>query len=132
MSEKHILIVDDDDDNVAFMKKIIQDAGYEVQAVTDSTQAMPSLLAQKPAMVFLDVQMPGMNGFQVLKEIRANDELAGLTVVFLSAIGAVTGQDYDPDMIEKQYGVRPDAFLPKGIAPQEIRAKIEEIMTLVQ
>jgi CheY-like chemotaxis protein len=132
MSDKHILIVDDDDDNIAFMKKIIQDAGYQVQAVTDSTQAMPSLLAQKPAMVFLDVQMPGLNGFQVLKEIRANTELAGLTVVLLSAIGAVTGQDYDPDMIEAQYGVRPDAFLPKGIAPQEIRAKIEEIMTLVQ
>ena len=50
--------------------------------------------------------------------------LAGLPVVFLSAIGALTGEDYDPDMIDRLYGVRPDAFLPKPIEPKAVAEQL--------
>jgi CheY-like chemotaxis protein len=76
--------------------------------------------AEIPEMVFLDVQMPHMNGFQVLKAIRETDSLAKVPVVLLSAISAVTGNSYDPGKIQAQYGVRPDAFVSKPIKPEGV------------
>jgi CheY-like chemotaxis protein len=84
--------------------------------------------AAPPDLLFLDVQMPGMNGFQVLKAMRARGALARVPVVLLSAIGSVTGENYDPDMIEERYGVRPDAFVPKPIEPGRVEAALEQFL----
>ena len=75
--------------------------------------------------VISDIQMPHMNGFQVLKAIRDEESLAEIPVVFLSAISSVTGENYNPDKIQAQYGVRPDAFMPKMIEPKAVRQQLD-------
>ena len=79
-------------------------------------------------MVFLDVQMPIMDGFQVLKGIREIYSIVNVLVVLLSAISAVTGDEYDPDMIQSHYGVRPDAFVSKPIKPDSVREQLAKFI----
>lgn len=129
MALGRILIIDDDDDNLAYLGKIIGDAGYEVETLDDSTKALDTIKRVSPDMIFLDIQMPMMNGFQVLKAIRDDKALDRIPVVFLSAIGAVTGQAYDPDTIESQYGVRPDAFMDKTVKAADVQATIAQFVT---
>jgi CheY-like chemotaxis protein len=120
-----VLIVDDDKDNLAYLASIVGEAGYSVETLIDGTEAVTRMQAEPPDMVFLDIQMPYINGFQVLKTIRETESLSEIPVVFLSAIGSVTGEDYDPDKIQAQYGVRPDAFMPKTIEPSMVREQLD-------
>jgi len=125
MAYGKVLIVDDDRDNLAYLGSIIEDAGYTVEVLANSTEAVTRMQDEPPDMVFLDIQMPHTNGFQVLKTIRETESLSEIPVVFLSAIGSVTGEDYDPDKIQAQYGVRPDAFMPKTIEPSMVREQLD-------
>jgi two-component system cell cycle response regulator DivK len=124
MAHGKVFIIDDEDDNLAYLSEIITGAGYEAEAFSDGSEALIKMQVETPEMVFLDVQMPHMNGFQVLKAIRENDMLAKVPVVLLSAISAVTGDEYDPDRIQAQYGVRPDAFISKPIRPEGVREQL--------
>ncbi|MFC1453175.1 response regulator [Verrucomicrobiota bacterium] len=129
MARGRIAIIDDDEDNLAYMTEIVEEAGCAAEVFSDGASALATLKSQPPDMVFLDVQMPGMNGFEVLKGIRESDRLSGVPVVLLSGIGAVTGDDYDPDKIEDRYGVRPDSFVSKPIVPRDIQAELNRFLT---
>jgi len=129
MACRKILIVDDDDDSVTYLSNIIGEAGYAVDTLPDGFAVVAKMQAEPPDMVFLDIQMPRMNGFQVLKAIRQVEGLTGIPVVFLSAIGSVTGEGYDPDKIEAQYGVRPDGFMPKTVDPEAVRKRLAAFLT---
>ena len=124
-----VLIIDDDDDSLAYLSNIVSEAGYTVDTLSDGAETVTRMQAEPSDMVFLDIQMPRMNGFQVLKAIRKEERLADIPVVFLSAISSVTGESYDPDKIQAQYGVRPDAFMPKTIEPKAVR---EQLATFVE
>lgn len=125
MAPGRVFVVDDEPDNLDFLTEIITAAGYEVEAALDGSSAIDRMREAPPDLAFLDIQMPRMNGFQVLKVIRETESLANVPVVFLSAIGAVTGEEYDSGKIEARYGVRPDAFVSKPIRPDEILAQLE-------
>jgi CheY-like chemotaxis protein len=122
-----IFAIDDEPDNLTFLEAIIAEAGCEAETISDPTTAIDRMRANLPALVFLDVQMPGLNGFQVLRAMRAEPALAEVPVVLLSAIGAVTGVEYDEDLIEQKYGVRPDGFLAKPISPDGVKAELAKV-----
>ena len=129
MEQGKVFIIDDEDDNLAYLTEIITAAGYHVEAFSDGSEAVTKMKAASPEIVFLDVQMPRMNGFQVLKAIREIDSLDKVPVVLLSAISAVTGDDYDPVTIHARYGVRPDAFVSKPIKPESVREQLVKFVT---
>ena len=128
MAKTKVFIIDDDNDVIAFLRSVVTKAGHEAEAFTDGTEALAALNSQCPCVIFLDVQMPKINGFQVLKEIREKAHLADVPVVMLSGISAVTGDDYDPDVIESRYGVRPTAFVNKGGNPAQVCAQLEPFL----
>jgi two-component system alkaline phosphatase synthesis response regulator PhoP len=129
MAHGKVFIIDDEDDNLAYLTEIITAAGYQVEALSDGSEAVTKMQAESPELVFLDIQMPHMNGFQVLKAIRKIDSLAKVPVVLLSAISAVTGDDYDPETIQARYGVQPDAFVSKPIRPENVREQLAKFVT---
>ena len=128
MSHGKVFVIDDEEDNCVYLKEIISKAGYEVETFSDSSKALAEIKVSVPAMVFLDIQMPKMNGFEVLKVIRETDSLSDVPVVFLSAIGSITGEDYDPETIQSKYGVRPDAFISKMIEPMVIQEHLKRFI----
>jgi len=128
MAKTKVFIIDDDNDVIAFLRSVVTKAGHEAEAFTEGAKALDALTTQCPGLIFLDVQMPKMNGFQVLKEIREKEHLAEVPVVMLSGISAVTGDDYDPDVIESRYGVRPTAFVNKGGNPAKVCEQLEPFL----
>ncbi len=85
---RRILIVDDELSMVKSMERVLHRAGFEVAIATDGFQAGSLLYSHKPAVMTLDLQMPGINGFDVLKFVRSTEPLKGQKIVVISAMPA--------------------------------------------
>lgn len=83
-----ILVVDDDPAVQKVLKQTLELEGYEVTAADDGEQALARLEERKPDMVVLDVMMPKVDGFEVLRRIRAGATTGNLPVILLTAKSA--------------------------------------------
>jgi len=81
-----ILIVDDNPQNLQLMGSIIYENGYNVSASSSGEQALQAVFHQAPDLILLDIKMPGMNGFEVCKTLKANPKTKDIPVIFLTAI----------------------------------------------
>ncbi|RRS04648.1 response regulator [Aquabacterium soli] len=77
----HVLVVDDEEAFRYVLRHIAQDAGYEVQEAPDGLSALQSVAEHRPAMIFLDLAMPQLDGFGVLERLAKSPELANIPVV---------------------------------------------------
>jgi signal transduction histidine kinase/DNA-binding response OmpR family regulator/CHASE3 domain sensor protein len=82
--DQYVLIVDDNVEFSLVMKELIEQDGYTVKAAHDGEQALAIVRESRPAIIFLDLVMPGMDGFEVVKRLKQNDESADIPVVILS------------------------------------------------
>jgi len=80
-----ILVVDDVVQNVRLLEAVLAPRGYTVIAATSGAEALERLGSLPVDLVLLDILMPGLNGYEVLKQVRANPALGGLPVIFISA-----------------------------------------------
>jgi len=94
MTTPVVLVVDDDEDNIRIISTILLARGYEVRLARDGRGAVESIRQQRPDLVLLDVMMPGMDGMQVLDNIRADPRLTSLPLVL------VTAKTEDQDLLE--------------------------------
>lgn len=117
IKQLRILIVDDEPRIIQFLKVKLHASGYEVFSATSGQEALDMILAQEPDMVVLDIMMPGMDGFETLRQIRAT---SNVPVIILSARGENT---------DKINGLRlgADDYLSKPFSPDELVARIEAI-----
>jgi len=98
-----ILIVDDTAANLRLLSQMLADRGYGVRAVTSGARALASARAAPPDLVLLDIKMPGMNGYEVCEQLKADPLTREIPVIFISALDeiqdkvqafAVGGVDY--------------------------------------
>ncbi|MFQ6097982.1 MAG: response regulator, partial [Armatimonadota bacterium] len=82
---KKILVVDDEKHIVRLVEVNLQRAGYDVVTAYDGVQALEMVKQERPDMLVLDVMMPRMNGFEVLKQLKANPETQEIPVIMLTA-----------------------------------------------
>ena len=80
-----ILMVDDVPKNLQVLGNILNKEGYKISAALNGEQALKILKNAKPDLILLDVMMPGLSGFDVIKEIQKNEELIEIPVIFLTA-----------------------------------------------
>ena len=80
-----ILIVEDNDKNMKLFRDVLQATGYETIAATRGEEAVSAAIERVPDLVLMDVQLPGIDGVEALKRLRANERTAGITVVALTA-----------------------------------------------
>jgi CheY-like chemotaxis protein len=85
-NEKLILAIDDDPQVISLYERYLQTAGYEVIALSDPSQAVKRVAELKPFAVTLDIMMPGVDGWQVLAELKANPETRDIPVMICSII----------------------------------------------
>ncbi|MHC4445469.1 MAG: response regulator [Planctomycetota bacterium] len=85
MTEAKILVVDDDKDSLDLISEALSETGYEIICASSGPDALLILQDIKPAVVILDIMMPGMSGFAVLKKIRSMPDLKELPVIIVTA-----------------------------------------------
>ena len=81
---KTVLVVDDTEANIDVLVEIL-DPLYDVSVAMDGESALEIAESEHPDLVLLDIMMPGMDGYEVLKRLRANDRTKEIPVVFVSA-----------------------------------------------
>src|SRR3546814_13215375 len=87
LGNTRILIVEDEPSILESLGFILQRAGFEVDTATDGTDALNRLRRQTYSGLILDIMLPGMNGFDVLRAVRADKALVALPVIVLTAKG---------------------------------------------
>ena len=84
-----ILVVDDTPANLEVVEEILSDAGYGVVTAIDGPRALTRLETYRPDLLLLDIQMPGMDGFQVCQKVKAEPTLSEVPIIFLTALADV-------------------------------------------
>ena len=117
---KKILAVDDERHIVRLVEVNLQRAGYEVVTAYDGKEALEKVKTENPDLVVLDVMMPFMDGFEVLRNLKANPETAEIPVIMLTA------KAQDADVFRGwQSGV--DCYLTKPFNPMELLTFVKRI-----
>lgn len=114
----HLLIVDDDKELAQMLREILELNDYAVEAVTDGETAMQRIATAPPDLMILDVMLPGMDGFEVLRHVRAKQDLP---VIMLTARG---------EEAERIQGLTSgaDDYIPKPFSPAELVARIHNVL----
>jgi DNA-binding response OmpR family regulator len=120
---KTVVIADDEPSMRMLVHATIESDDYKVIEAGDGDQAWGLIQQYKPALVLLDVQMPGRSGLEILRSIRTHPELAGTRVILLTAI------DRESD-IEAGLMAGADFYLTKPFSPLDLITRVEEALRL--
>jgi DNA-binding response OmpR family regulator len=118
-----VLIVDDTLSELEVLSRILQKANIEVIQATNGEDAIAMIAADPPDLVVLDVIMPGMNGFEVIRELRANQKTEKLPVIFCSQKNTQIDYSWGLDM-------GADAYLSKPIDTQQFLNTIQRFLSI--
>ncbi|HSP71796.1 MAG TPA: response regulator [Gaiellaceae bacterium] len=116
-----ILVADDDEDILALVSLRLRRLGYRVVQATDGEEALAQVAQERPALVILDLMMPRVDGYEVMRRLRAAPETVSLPVILLSArarsADAAAGLDAGAD-----------AYLSKPFRAEELAAAIRGLL----
>jgi DNA-binding response OmpR family regulator len=121
MSAKHVLIADDEANIVISLEFLMQREGHRVSVARDGNAALEAIRRERPDLVLLDVMMPGKSGFEVCQAVRADDTLAAVKILMLSA----KGRDTD---VAKGQALGADAYMTKPFSTRELADKVRELL----
>jgi two-component system, sensor histidine kinase and response regulator len=97
--KKHILVIDDEPAWLKITSHILRNHGYDVQTAGSGAEALRALLKFRPDLIFSDVRMPDMNGFDLVDNLKRNPATSSTPVIFFSAI-----DDYDARKVARTLG----------------------------
>ncbi len=117
-----ILVIDDDLDLQQMLRLMLQRGGHKVLTTGDGPDGLMKAKMIKPDMAIVDVMMPGMNGYQVVRKLREDPELANMVVLILTA----RAQPVDRDAA---IAAQADDYMPKPFAPNELLTKVTELLS---
>jgi CheY-like chemotaxis protein len=145
--DREVLIVDDSEENVAYMQEILEEMGLSSRVATNGKEGIQALKDKRPDLVLLDVMMPRKSGLKVFQEMKRDPDLEKIPIVIVTGLGGATGVDletgredekegYEDDVmrrfgtaLRKQLaGLTPDGLIEKPIDPPELMAKIKELL----
>ncbi len=119
---KKVLAVDDERHIVRLIQVNLERAGYQVATAFDGTEALKKVEGEKPDLIVLDVMMPRMDGFEVLKRLQANPETREIPIVMLTA----KAQDAD---VFRGWSSGVSAYLTKPFNPLELITFVKRILS---
>jgi len=85
MTRGHVLVVDDSPTGRTAASNLLQKCGYQVSTAVDGEDALVQIAAARPPVVVLDIVLPKMNGYQVLRQLKASDATRGIKVILVSS-----------------------------------------------
>ena len=112
-----ILIVDDTPDNLALLSDALDDAGYMVLVALDGVSALGRIQRRRPDLILLDAMMPGLDGFETCRRIKAEPSSADIPVLFMTALT-------DSEHVVQGFEAGGIDYVTKPINPEEVLARV--------
>lgn len=116
-----VLLVDDEPNILVALEYLVKQAGYRVAKARNGEDALAAVDRHRPHIVVLDVMMPGMDGFEVARRIRSNEDYEDTRIIFLTAKG--TKEDRS-----QGYAKGGEVYLTKPFDNEELINTINEVV----
>jgi putative two-component system response regulator len=120
---KRLLVVDDEPTNLHVLRQVLQDE-YRLLFATDGAKAL-QLAQQKPDLILLDVMMPGMDGYTVCEQLKADARTAAIPVIFVSALSDSADE-------ERGFALGAVDYIVKPVRAPVVRARVRTHLSLVR
>jgi putative two-component system response regulator len=119
--EPKILVVDDEEKNLKVVAMIVQSCGYDCQTAKSGLEALDKTKEYSPDLIFLDVMMPGMDGYETCRKLRADPATQFIPIVMVTALG-------DQDARNKGLEAGANDFLTKPVNKTEIATRAKNLL----
>ncbi|MCR5351069.1 MAG: response regulator [Bacteroidales bacterium] len=124
-SRFNVLAVDDIPLNLLLVQKMLSKFNFTLRTASNGQQALDAVAAQKPDLILLDLMMPGIDGFEVIRRLRANPETADIQIVILSALNS------NEDVV-KGFNIGANDFIMKPIIMEKLLSCVVTQLQLVE
>jgi two-component system cell cycle response regulator DivK len=118
---KLILVVEDQEDNRRIMRDLLTSVGYEVIEAVTGEDGVAMAETQRPDLILMDIQLPGLDGYEATRQIKANPDLEHIPIIVVTSY-ALSGDDV------KAFEAGCNAYVSKPFSPRELLAKIREYL----
>ncbi len=118
---KRILVVEDNETNLYLIRFILKKGGYEVIEARDGASGVKLAIKEKPDLIIMDIQLPGIDGLETTKRIRASEAGGDVPIIALTSY-AMTGDK------EKALDAGCTGYIEKPINPETFMAEIEKYL----
>ena len=120
--KKSILVVEDQEDNRRILRDLLTSANYEVIEAVTGEDGVASAETHRPDLILMDIQLPGLDGYEATRRIKSNPALSQIPVIVVTSY-ALSGDDV------KAFEAGCDAYVSKPFSPRELLAKIREYVS---
>lgn len=121
MSGEPILIVDDNPVNLKLARVLLTSEGYEVRTATDAEEALAALRTYRPRLILMDIQLPGMDGLELTRRLKADPAMKGILILGLTAY-AMKGDE------ERAIAAGCDGYILKPIDTRTLSSTIAKYL----
>src|SRR5688572_10458800 len=118
MSKGTILVIDDEKDLVELVRSNLERDGFDVASANDGSTGLQQAKKTLPTLILLDIMMPGMDGLEVCREIRADSRTRSIPVIMLTARAEETDK-----VVGLELGA--DDYVTKPFSPRELVARVK-------
>jgi two-component system, cell cycle response regulator DivK len=118
---RRILVVEDHEDNRRILRDLLTSVGYEVIEAITGEQGVKLAEAHAPDLILMDIQLPGLDGYEATRRIKANHRLRPIPIIAVTSY-ALSGDDV------KAFEAGCNAYVSKPFSPRVLLAKIREFV----
>lgn len=124
-AQKKILVVDDDQDVIAYLQTWLSDEGFEVATALDGIEAQEKFQSFKPDLVTLDIVMPNKTGVKFYQELRKNPATAQTPVIIITGLQ----QEFKQFISHRRTAPPPEGYISKPFSREELLKEIEAVLS---
>jgi len=116
-----ILIVEDQEDNRKILRDLLTSQGYSILEATDGLTAIQLARNYQPALILMDIQLPGIDGYEATRRIKADKALSHIPLIVVTSY-ALSGDS------QKAFAAGCDDYIAKPYSPRQMLAKVREFL----
>ncbi len=117
---KTILVIDDSTTNIVLLQAVLNNKGYIIETALNVKDAYSIMNRKMPDLILLDLLMPRINGYEFLKEIKANEKTCNIPIIVVSALT-------DQENIQRSMSLGADEFITKPVDIQKLLEMVDSV-----